>query len=83
MKIKEIVKDGKLASFTEYRDGNLWYKVGWWEQGVRFNEFKEFEFPIPIEDATGAKFPSEIKAITLMRWIRKHKELLDKGGDSE
>ena len=63
-KIKEMVKD-KTATFDHYADGNLWYIVG------------DFEFPVPIEDTKGGIFKRDMKAISLMRWIRKHLEYID------
>ncbi len=65
-KIKDMVKDNKKAQFLFYRDEQLWYIT---DDG--------FEFPIPIEEAKGATFVPEFKAITLMRWIRKHLTWLD------
>ena len=61
-KILELVK-GNLAVFEFYRDGTLWYRIG---------DKPGFMFPIPVDDAKSATFNREIKAITLMRWIRKH-----------
>lgn len=81
--IKDIVKD-TTAKFSCYRDGDLWYKVvktvpvgevlleGWAEVEI-------FEFPIPISDTGTGIFPAELKAITLMRWVRKHLEKKLKG----
>jgi hypothetical protein len=63
--IKTIVKD-TTADFICYRDGDLWYRV----TGEGFT----FEFPVPISDTGNGIFPAQIKAITLMRWIRKHLE---------
>lgn len=57
--IKEMVKDNKTVRFTHYRDGELWYIT---ECG--------FEFPVPIDDAKGAIFLAEDKALLFMRWLR-------------
>jgi len=75
MSIKAIVGGGNMAYFKEYRDGNLWYRVVF--DFKRTGDFTTFDFPVPIEDAKGAVFPSDIKAITLMRWIRKHLQLIE------
>ena len=67
--IKNLVK-GTTAEFSCYRDGELWYKV-------EFNHENEpvlFEFPVPVADTGTGIFPGRIKAITLMRWIRKQYE---------
>lgn len=58
--VKDYVADGALANFVRYQGGLLIYKV------------KGLEFAIPIEDTGSGIFPAQIKAITLMRWIRKH-----------
>jgi hypothetical protein len=63
MNIKDHVKGN--SNFTFYRAGNLWYVT---DIGL--------EFPIPISDTDGATFPSEMKSLTLMRWIRKHLSML-------
>ncbi|MBF84837.1 MAG: hypothetical protein CL489_10290 [Acidobacteria bacterium] len=68
--IKELVK-GTTATFQRYTDGKLWYKVN------------DFEFPIPIEDTKGAVFNAEEKGMTLMRWMRKHIELMKSEGEDE
>ena len=87
MNIKEIVK-GTEAEFVEYRDGNLHYLVKYdhgtdISDGTISADWKEFSFPIPIEDTKGAVFPAKIKAITLMRWIRKHVSLIQSGAEVE
>lgn len=63
--VKNIVRD-KTAEFDYYMDGNLYYRIG------------DFKFPIPMEDTKGACFNRSMKAITLMRWVRKYVEELDK-----
>lgn len=78
MNVKDIVK-GNNAHFHEYRAGNLWYRVVYdFKEG---GEFSSFDFPVPIEDTEGATFSCETKAITLMRWIRKHVKTIEAGGD--
>tara|TARA_Y100000588_G_scaffold230664_1_gene244416 strand:- start:12068 stop:12283 length:216 start_codon:yes stop_codon:yes gene_type:complete len=61
MNIKDMVKNNKKVTFSRYRKGNLYYKT---ECG--------FEFPVPISDTGDGEFLSEDKALTYMRWIRKH-----------
>lgn len=63
--IKEMVKD-KTVSFIFFRDNELWYTT---ECG--------FEFPVPTSDVGKGVFKNTDKAIYFMRWIRKHKEMLD------
>ncbi len=67
--IKQLVK-GTMAEFSCYRDGELWYKVEFNHE----NKCRTFEFPVPVADTGTGIFPGRIKAITLMRWIRKHHE---------
>jgi hypothetical protein len=66
MKILDLVK-GTEAQFVCYRDGDLWYRIA-------LPDDKDFEFPVPVADTGSGIFPARLKAITLMRWIRKHLE---------
>ena len=61
--IKDIVKANK-AHFSFYRSGNMFYTV-------TVNETK-WMFPVSLENIAGASLFAEIKAITLMRYIRRH-----------
>lgn len=65
MKIIDMVKNKKVM-FIHYANKELWYKT---EDG--------FEFPVSIEDTGNATFLAEDKAILYMRYIRKHKEMID------
>ena len=69
--IKAMVKN-KRADFFEYKKDNLWYKT---EDG--------FEFPVPIEDIGDGIFKASEKAITLMRYIRKHLADIEEGKQNE
>jgi hypothetical protein len=62
LKIKDIVKDN-MAHFSFYRAGNMFYTVR--THGVKYM------FPVSLEDIAGASLFAEMKAITLMRYIRK------------
>ncbi len=64
-KVKDLVTGDKKADFVRFQDNTLWYQC---EDG--------FEFPISTTEAEGAVFLPVHKAITLMRWIRKHTEFL-------
>tara|TARA_Y100000310_G_C20704121_1_gene833229 strand:+ start:16678 stop:17034 length:357 start_codon:yes stop_codon:yes gene_type:complete len=66
MKIIDMIKDKKV-SFEYFTDSELWYST---ECG--------FKFPVHIDEVGNATFKKEEKAIHLMRWIRKHKEFLEK-----
>jgi hypothetical protein len=61
-KIKDIVK-GNNAHFSFYQSGNMFYTV-------TVNRTK-WIFPVSLEDIGGASLFAEMKAITLMRYIRK------------
>ena len=58
--IKDMVKNKKVR-FIKYKNNELIYST---ECG--------FEFPVPLSDTGEATFLNEDKAITYMRWIRKH-----------
>lgn len=79
--IKTLVKN-TTAKFICYRDGDLWYSVEYWSEaeGPCTCTFKPqtFEFPVPVSDTGTGIFPNEIKAITLMRWINKHRDKMVK-----
>lgn len=74
--LKSLVKNTN-AEFVCYRDGDLWYRIC--EHNDVRAENATFEFPIPIADTGTGIFPARVKAITLMRWIRKHLEKIDRG----
>jgi hypothetical protein len=61
--IKDIVKGNNLAHFSFYRQGNMFYRVQ--VEGVMYT------FPVSLEDIAGASLFNVMKAITLMRYIRK------------
>lgn len=67
-KIKELVKGN--VYFVCYRKGNLWYEAG------RHLTGPPVEFPVPIEDIGDGVFCHVEKGIYLMRYIRKHLELI-------
>lgn len=67
MNITEMVKDKKKARFSFYRDRELWYKT-----------VDGFEFPVPVSDIGNATFLAEHRAIELMKYIRKHMEMIER-----
>jgi len=62
MNIKDIVKNN-TAHFLFYRAQHMYY-------GVTVDEQKMM-FPVPLDDIGDASLNAEMKAITLMRYIRK------------
>ena len=65
MKIIDIVKNEKIATFSHYCGGNLYYSIDVDGSTYLFNINTD-----PKEVGT-SDFNKEMKAITLMRWIRK------------
>lgn len=68
--VSELVKNDNKAEFVCYRDNQLIYKA------TSVDGYQQFEFPIPIADTGSGVFNREMKAITCMRWIRKHIETM-------
>lgn len=63
LKITDIVRHDNPAHFSFYRAGHVYYTV---EVGGQ-----TYVFPIAVEDVGNASLFATMKAITLMRWIRK------------
>jgi hypothetical protein len=63
LKITDIVRHDNPAHFSLYRAGHVYYKVEVTGQ--------TYVFPIALEDVGNASLFATMKAITLMRWIRK------------
>lgn len=87
--LKNLVKN-TTAEFVCYRDGDLWYRINMPESNATpISEIESlplskqstslFEFPVPIADTGTGIFPAKTKAISLMRWIRKQLDKIDKG----
>lgn len=64
--LKEYVAGGKMVAFSRYFDGNLWYVT---DDG--------FEFPVPVSDIGTATFNATEKAMLMMRYIRKHLDVVN------
>ena len=62
----DLVSQNRIAVFQNCDGTYLRYRI----TGT------DVEFPIPLEDTKGGYFANSMKAITLMRWIRKHLENL-------
>ena len=64
--IKQIVMNGNLASISHAVAGVIYYEVK--------TEDATYQFPVDMndkEDVGTTTFPASLKAITLMRYIRK------------
>ena len=79
-KLKAIVAKGNEAHFTRYFDGNLWYIVYYTTVSDIDGHISAdaFEFPIPTSDIGNATFNVREKALFMMRYIRKHMDMLEK-----
>lgn len=66
MSVKEHVKAGDCKFICADRN-NLWYRTA-----------LAFEFPVPISDMGDATFNFSEKGMLMMRYIRKHMELIEK-----
>ena len=58
--VTSLVNNGQMAEFVGCDGNYLRYEVS----GV--------EFPVPLQDTKQGYFGRTVKAISLMRWIRKH-----------
>lgn len=76
--LKNLVKN-TTAEFVCYRDGDLWYRIVSAEESSKSDKASMFEFPVPVRDTGTGIFPAQVKAITLMRWIRRQLERIQKG----
>lgn len=66
MKVIDVVRDRtKMAKFSYFCGGNLYYTVEY------DGELYQFPISTDIKEVGTAPFDKEIKAITLMRYIRK------------
>ena len=64
--LREMVSGNNKVTFVCFKDSELWYVT---DCG--------FNFPVPLDDAKGATFNASDRAMFFMRWIRKHREMLD------
>ena len=60
--ITELVKNN-FVHFDFYRQGHFHYKL--------ITNEREFTFPVPLEDISGATLNATDKALVFMRWIRR------------
>ena len=63
LKITDIVRHDNPAHFSFYRAGHVYYTVE--------VDGQTYGFPIALEDVGNASLFATMKAITLMRWIRR------------
>jgi len=65
IEVKDHVKAGE-CEFVSARAGNLWYRTA-----------LGFEFPVPFSDMGDASFAAREKGILLMRYIRRHADVVE------
>lgn len=73
--LKKMVKQDRYAHFQRYFDGQLWYVIldqSKAEDGPQVGP----AFPVPISDIGNATFGAVEKSILMMRYIRKHLQML-------
>ncbi|HXP70062.1 MAG TPA: hypothetical protein VOA88_12315 [Candidatus Dormibacteraeota bacterium] len=63
LKITDIVRNNNPGHFSFYRAGHVYYTVE--------VDGQKYVFPIALDDVGNASLFATMKAITLMRWIRK------------
>ncbi len=84
LRIPSVSDVMKLScEFQRYEDFKLWYRIHWntevestFSYASTVVEVNVFDFPIPVDDAGAGEFLPEMRAINLMRWIRKHIDFL-------
>lgn len=71
--LKEMVSNGQTAKFVRFKHEKLWYVTEC-----------SFEFPVSPEDISGeAELHSVEKAMSLMKWIRKHIDFINDSKDKD
>ncbi len=65
--LKSLIDKGQQVHFDHYTCGELWYRC----------DGDTFTFPVPIGDTQNGVFLRDDKAILFMRYIRKHREMLE------
>jgi hypothetical protein len=72
--VKDLVKDNKIAEFSKYFDGSLWYRIYLVVDKGTHSQSEIYEFPVPVADIGTATFNATEKSLLLMRYIRKAME---------
>lgn len=76
MKIPTLIQAAKGKAelqFCSRRGAN--YVLSWWDEG----QLEYMPFTVPWDDAGDGDFYHNENGLTLMRWIRKHLEMIDAG----
>jgi hypothetical protein len=89
-KVKKLAVNNRVY-FQFYRKGELWYELReyipdiakhmGWEKCATGPAYvalvPPFLFPVPVADTGDGLFHAEDKALTYMRWIRRHVEFIE------
>lgn len=72
MTIKDFIQKDKenLVWFYRFKNGFFYYTISKIQEKRNYNP-PLYEFPIPVEDLGNGELKSGMRAIELMRWIRK------------
>lgn len=82
MKLTDLIKDNHVF-FSSYRQGFFYYSIFvQTEEFIEIQDYKqdkiiqipksdEYQFTIPLDDLGNGTLSPKMKAIELMRWIRK------------
>lgn len=81
MKTPSLLEVAKMhCHFVKYQEGLLWYlaRLDGDQAGSEADlAAGHFLFPVPVEDAGEGAFLPCMKGINLLRWARKHMEMLE------
>lgn len=69
MKVTEFVKNSQTVQFSYFRAGFLYFETQRHPEGS--DEIEVYQFPIDATDLQQSTVERSMKAITLMRYIRK------------
>lgn len=66
IKLSDLAKE--MCFLKNVSDGAVWYTTG----------LSNFDFPIPLTEVGSSTFGQVEKGVTLLRWLKKHFEMLQK-----
>lgn len=82
MKIPSLTEIAKsTASFVKYEDGELHYRLSWSDPRTSSSSGPplpphEMVFRIPLADAGAGAFLPTMRGVEILRWARKHADML-------
>ena len=87
MKLPTLTQAAKgSASFSRTTNETIWYALVWHDEvegdlGQEIGSSHTMEIPIPRDDMGEGTFMPAMKGIEILRWIRKHIEVLQIGNE--